>query len=572
MKIGYSLLFALILCSFLAAQTQQKLSRPESFEWDHQLRLWDEAYDNHNFAEAEGYARRSLEIVGQLGLSDVERATSVASLAEALRCQNKYSEAEPLFRQALAIRERELPAIHFRTALALQGLAETLVGLHRPGEAEPYFLRAIAIWDRIGEDDYNSCHHGAVLDGLGRIYLGSREYEKAEPVLTRALSVWIKGREKCSRIVTVVNDLANLYWAQGKLDRCETMYQQILPLLKQELGDERPEIVADEQSRLAALYMAEKKPAEALALLRQLTPVLQSAGASKRDALVGALQMEISALHELHSDAEIPAVQGQIDAIKNIQAESADPRVRWGAWMEKARTTADLTQRLDYLQKALNEAQTLGAGEELSQTLEMIAGAYTGNKNDLAESYLQRAMAVNEKVYGLGSSQVAQDLNSMAMFSFLKHKNDDAETYLQRALAIMEKIKAPTVLYFSIVQNLGDLYDKQQKYSEAEAAFLKSLKIVEAAPAGSEFLVPGPVERLGRFYADRGQLEKAVEYYVRLVKLKESQPAPDIDLPWELKTLSELLRKLNRADEAQVYDAQRQQIEQQISKTASVTK
>lgn len=572
MKIGYSLLSALILCSFLVAQTQQKPSRPESFEWDHQLRLWDEAYDNHNFAEAERYGRRSLEIVEQLGLSDVQRATSIASLAEALRCQNKYAEAEPLFRQALAIRERELPAIHFRTALSLQGLADTLVGLHRPAEAEPYFLRAIAIWDRIGEDDYNSCHHGAVLDGLGRIYLGSREYEKAEPVLTRALSVWIKGREKCTRIVTVVNDLANLYWAQGKFDRCETMYQQIIPLLQQELGEERPEIVADEQARLASLYLSEKKPAEALALLRQIMPVLQSAGAAKRDTLVGALQMEISALRDLHSDADIPAVQGQIDAIKNIQAESADPRVRWGAWMDKARRTLDLTQRLEYLQQALNEAQTLGAGEELSQTLEMIAGAYTGNKNDLAESYLQRAMAVNEKVFGLASSQVAQDLNSMAMFSFLQHRNGDAETYLRRALAIMEKVKSPTVLYFSIAQNLGDLYDRQQKYSEAEAAFLKSLKIVEGAGAESESFMPGPVERLGRFYADRGQLEKAIEYYVRLVKFKEARPIPDPDLPWQLKTLSELLRKLNRADEALVYDAQRQQIEQQISKTASATK
>ena len=94
----------------------------------------------------------------------------------------------------------------------------------------------------------------------------------------------------------------------------------------------------------------------------------------------------------------------------------------------------------------------------------------------------------------------------------------------------MEKIKAPAVLYVSMVQNLGDLYDKQPRYSEAEAEFLKWLKILEVAP-DSEFFMAGPLERLGRFYADRGQLEKAVDYYVRVVKLKEKRPTPDPDLP-----------------------------------------
>lgn len=326
MKSCRLLLSVLLLATFLCAQTQPKPLRPESFEWDHQIRLWTDAYNHENYAEAEKFGRRSLEIVDQLGLGDLERATSLMSIAETLRPQKRYAEAEPLYRQALSIREKALPPIHVRTARALQGLGFTLAGLNRSAEAEPYYLRAIAIWDRVGEEEYESCRHGAALDGLGRVYLASREYEKAEPVLTRALAVWIKGQQKCGVIVTSVNDLAKLYWAQGKLDRCETMYRQIIPLLQQELGEEHPEIVADERARLAGVYMAEKKPADALPLLQQVVAALPRPGARTTDLLLQSLRNEVIVLRELHRDADVPAIQGQIDAIQGIQSQSSDSR------------------------------------------------------------------------------------------------------------------------------------------------------------------------------------------------------------------------------------------------------
>jgi len=174
-----------------AVQTSTELSksRPEGFEWDHQIDLYDEAYNDGNFVEAERFARRSLEIVQALELDDGKRATSLSSLGQSLRHQKRYTEAEPLFREALAIREKILPPIHPRTAYALEGLAVSLVGQSRPDEAEPYYLRAIAIWDRMDKDEYESCHHGTVLDGLGRIYFQAGTYEKAEPVYERALEV-----------------------------------------------------------------------------------------------------------------------------------------------------------------------------------------------------------------------------------------------------------------------------------------------------------------------------------------------------------------------------------------------
>jgi tetratricopeptide (TPR) repeat protein len=132
--------FAIFLSSLYRQTAQNSPSRPESFEWDHQIELWDQAFYSYNYIAAERYGRRSLEIVDQLRLDDVKRATSLSSIAEALRFQKKYEQAEPLFRQALAIREKLLPPIHPRTAFSLEGLAATLVGLNRPTEAERYYL------------------------------------------------------------------------------------------------------------------------------------------------------------------------------------------------------------------------------------------------------------------------------------------------------------------------------------------------------------------------------------------------------------------------------------------------
>jgi len=90
-------------------------------------------------------------------------------IAESLRRQKQYTGAEPLYREALAIREKALPAIPVRTACALQGLGFTLGGLNRQAEAELYYLRAIAVWDHVSEEELESCRHGVALDGLGRV-------------------------------------------------------------------------------------------------------------------------------------------------------------------------------------------------------------------------------------------------------------------------------------------------------------------------------------------------------------------------------------------------------------------
>lgn len=477
-----------------------------------------------------------------------------------------------MFREALAIRDRILPPIHPRTAYVLEGLAVSLVGQSRPDDAEPYYLRAIAIWDRVDKGDYESCHHGTVLDGLGRIYFQAGTYEKAEPLFERALDVWTKGRDHCAMIRSVMDDLAALYWAQGKMVRCGEMYERTIPLLEKGLGDQQPEMIAEQRVKLARVYMAEKRPAEAVSLLQQAIPILERSGPSERETLLQSLKNEAMLLGELHRDSEIPRVEGQVDAILGIKSQSVEPMVRWQGLMGLLNHSTDLAQREQLLQQAMAEAEKLGPGIEQARTLEILASVQMGTRKfEQSEISLKRALPINEKVFGPESVEVAHNYELLAVAYQTQSKPDQQESALRQEVAILEKLPKESTRLSIATQTFGDFYFRQKKYPEAETAYLQSLRSAEQLPP--EVMLASAAQRLGRLYEAWEKPEQAVTYYARAVALERSNPSPLYVS--DLQTLSQLLRKLNRPSEAQPYDQERQQAIDHLMRagaTVSITK
>ena len=93
-------------------------------------------YLRARYAEAEPLFRLALAIREKaLGPDHPDTATSFNNLAELLQAQGRYGEAEPLFRLALAIREKALGPDHPDTATSLNNLAGLLQAQGRYGEA-----------------------------------------------------------------------------------------------------------------------------------------------------------------------------------------------------------------------------------------------------------------------------------------------------------------------------------------------------------------------------------------------------------------------------------------------------
>src|SRR6266516_2917658 len=86
-----------------------------------------------------GQPVRSSQQAGQIVAKDLN------NLAGLLRATNRLTEAEPLYRRALAIDEKSYGPNHPEVATDLNNLALLLMDAKRLGEAEPLHRRALAI-------------------------------------------------------------------------------------------------------------------------------------------------------------------------------------------------------------------------------------------------------------------------------------------------------------------------------------------------------------------------------------------------------------------------------------------
>ena len=83
-----------------------------------------------------------------LGPEHPDTATTLNNLAGLYQAQGAYAQAEPLYKRALAIREKVLGPDHPDTATSLNNLAVLYRAQGAYAEAEPLYQRALAIRKR----------------------------------------------------------------------------------------------------------------------------------------------------------------------------------------------------------------------------------------------------------------------------------------------------------------------------------------------------------------------------------------------------------------------------------------
>ena len=116
--------------------------------WETYNQAGRDAYEQGNYAEAEKQWVAALQEAEKFGPEDSRLATSLNSLANLYWDQGKYGEAEPLFKRALAIREKALGPEHSDVATTLKDLAILYLDQLRYGEAEPLFKRSLEITEK----------------------------------------------------------------------------------------------------------------------------------------------------------------------------------------------------------------------------------------------------------------------------------------------------------------------------------------------------------------------------------------------------------------------------------------
>jgi tetratricopeptide (TPR) repeat protein len=243
-------------------------------------------------------------------------ARALSVLGGVLQTQRRYLEAEPVFREAIALLERTLGPDHLEVAIPLHNLADCYTYLARFLEAGPIYQRTLAITERaLGPDhpEVATVYHNlgglehaagnwtrgepfarksvrirtralgpthpavaADLTALAALLDQQKKYGEAELLYRRALTIVERAYGAEHHAVAVsLNNLAAVCWARGRTAEAERMYRRTLEIEVARLGDSHPKVGVC-LNNLAALLRADR-PVEAASLFRQALAILRRA-------------------------------------------------------------------------------------------------------------------------------------------------------------------------------------------------------------------------------------------------------------------------------------------------------
>jgi tetratricopeptide (TPR) repeat protein len=220
-------------------------------------------YDNQGkYSEAEPLYLDALEMRKRLFTGDhPDVATSLNNLAGLYYNQGKYSEAEPLYLDALEMRKQLFTGDHPDVASSLNNLALLYHSQGKYSEAELLYLDALEMRRRLFPGDHPDV--ATSLNNLANLYHNQGKYSEAEPLYLDALEMKMRlFTGDHPNVASSLNNLADLYHNQGRYSEAEPLYLDALEMTKRLFTGDHPD-VASSLNNLAVLYRNQGKYNEA---------------------------------------------------------------------------------------------------------------------------------------------------------------------------------------------------------------------------------------------------------------------------------------------------------------------
>jgi CHAT domain-containing protein/Tfp pilus assembly protein PilF len=359
-------------------------------------------------AEAEPYYRQALamhqRLHGEKDHPDVAEALN--TLAILLRARAKFAEAEPHYRDALAMYRRlHKDKDHARVARAINNMAFICKTRGKLSEAEKHYRDALDMYRRL-HSDQDDVELAVALNNLGDMLLNRGKFTDAEPLSRQALAMFRrihKGKDHVY-VAGALNNLARIYREQGRPSEAEPMYKESLAMFRRLFKDRDHPSIAVSLTNTASVLRdlekfdeAEKLFQEALAMRRRLR-----AGQDHPDVANG-----------LNSLAHFLQLRDRLEDAAPLfkQALEMNQRLYKGDHPAVARSMNNLAFVLDEL----------------------------GNSKD-AEPLYRDALAMRRRLYPEGHRDVATSLSNLGALYHARGEPGKAEPFLTEALALHRKL------------------------------------------------------------------------------------------------------------------------------------
>jgi CHAT domain-containing protein/Flp pilus assembly protein TadD len=357
--------------------------------------------------------------------------------------EGRFAEAEPLYKQSIAINEKTLGSDHPDLAGPINNLAVLYDGHGRYDDAEPLYRRSLAIKEKaFGLEHPNVA---ATLINLGLLYSHEGHYADAETVLKRAQVIYEKALGVDDpHVAKALNNLALLYVRQGRFAIAEPLAKRSLVIMEKALGPDHPDLTPM-LNTLADLYSLESRYTDAEPIYKRSLAIEEKVRGADHPLIAPALN-NLAGLYR-----------------KEGHPDDAEPLYK---------------RSLAILEKSYGQEHP-NVGTLLVNLSELYA--FEGRYAD-AESFAKRSLAVREKSVGPDHPDVAWSLNNLAVLYSMQTRYADAEPLSKRALAIREKAFGPQDR--EVVQSLNNLaaiYEAQGRYDKALPLVRRTIEQREAA-------------------------------------------------------------------------------------------
>jgi Tfp pilus assembly protein PilF len=179
---------------------------------------------------------------------------------------------------------------------------------------------------------------------------------------------------------------------------------------------------------------------------------------------------------------------------------------------------------------ASEHAERLGAAPEAIGRLLYNVGVYLYVRADFneAKSAYERALKIEENVYGPDHPEVAATVDNLGIVLRQMGDLEGAKEYHERALEIFEHAYGPD--HPEVARTAGNLGIVLQQMGDLEGAkvhYERALEIFERAHGPDHPEVARTVEGLGTVQGDLGDLEGAKVHYERALEIFERAHGPD---------------------------------------------
>ncbi len=351
-----------------------------------------------------------------------------------------YDSAEPLFEEALAL-YRRLDGAHRGVIESSNHVGELLIGRARYEEAEELLTRTLAeARRRFGEDDELTAES---YDNLAKVYFFRERLQEAEVLRLRALELRrsLQGREHKDVAITL-NELALVLKKQGRFDEAIELYEQALEMNQRVLGEDDL-AVAINLSNLAEVLRIQGKCERAIGHLEEV------------------LRIQGRDLEPPHPALAL-TLNNLAGCLKDLERYEEAER-HYSSSLSQRQTTLGL------------EHPDVAAS--LNNLGEVVVHLESGGL-DAAEDLFRKALEMNRKAYPEGHSDLAANLNNLAVVLTNKGQARAAEDLYREALIVYRRLFGDNHREVAKTRNnLGELLLRRGEKEDAENQFRAALEL-----------------------------------------------------------------------------------------------